>query len=216
MDSNTDEEDFTSFDEQPSATGSYLHHNDYGPDHVCDVYHNEHVTYMGFDPNTANNSCHFSPQHMIKNQDYEALHPSCSGYLLIVLNIPSLLQPSGFETHIAFHFANILSHVSLLPVSLIVMSLSPLTLCSALGSNTTAVQIFVGHNSKYINFYGVATDHDISCTLEENIVSHGAMDVLICDHSCTPTSQKVKDILHMYCIKSCTGEPHHQHQNYSE
>ena len=34
MDSNIDEEDFTSFDECTSTTGSYLHHNSYGPDYV--------------------------------------------------------------------------------------------------------------------------------------------------------------------------------------
>ena len=41
MDSNIDEEDFTSFDECTSTTGSYLNHNSYGPDYVCDVYLNE-------------------------------------------------------------------------------------------------------------------------------------------------------------------------------
>ena len=40
-----------------------------------------------------------------------------------------------------------------------------------LGSNATVVQIFVGHNSKYIEVYRVATDHDLSHTLEENIMN---------------------------------------------
>ena len=39
-----------------------------------------------------------------------------------------------------------------------------------LGSSTTALQIFIGHNSKYIDIYGVATDCDLSHTLEENIM----------------------------------------------
>ena len=39
------------------------------------------------------------------------------------------------------------------------------------------------------------------------------MDVLISDNECAATSQKVKDTLHMYCIESCTSEPHDQHQN---
>ena len=47
-------------------------------------------------------------------------------------------------------------------------------------------------------------------------MSHGAMDVLISSNACTATSQKVKDILCMYQIKSCTSEPHHQHQNYAK
>ena len=53
----------------------------------------------------------------------------------------------------------------------------------ALGSNHTTAQIFVGHNSKYIDAYGVATDHGLSCTLEENIMNQGAMDVLISNNS---------------------------------
>ena len=32
MDSNIDEEDFTSFDKHKSVTGSYLHHDRYSPD----------------------------------------------------------------------------------------------------------------------------------------------------------------------------------------
>ena len=42
------------------------------------------------------------------------------------------------------------------------------------------------------------------------------MDVLSSDNAHAATSQKVKDILHMYCIKHCTSDPHHQHQNYTE
>ena len=39
--SNINDEDFASFDQRTSATGSYLHHDDYGPNCMCDVYHNE-------------------------------------------------------------------------------------------------------------------------------------------------------------------------------
>ena len=42
------------------------------------------------------------------------------------------------------------------------------------------------------------------------------MDVLISDDAHAATSQKVKDILHMYCIESHASEPHHQHQNFAE
>ena len=98
MDSNIDKDDFTSFDEHTSVTESYLHCNDYGPDYICDVYHNDCVLYSGIDLNTSNNSkeYHFSPQHMIKDQDYEALHPYLLWLPLIILNILLLLQPSGF------------------------------------------------------------------------------------------------------------------------
>ena len=43
----------------------------------------------------------------------------------------------------------------------------------ALGSNATAVQIFIGCHSKYsyIDIYGVATECDLSYTLEENIMN---------------------------------------------
>ena len=48
-------------------------------------------------------------------------------------------------------------------------------------------------------------DHNLSCTLEENIMSHGAMDLIISDNAHAATSQKVKYILHFYCIQSCTS-----------
>ena len=67
-----------------------------------------------------------------------------------------------------------------------------------------------------MDVYGVTTNCDVSHTLEENLMSCGAMDVLISDNASATTSQKVKDILHMYHIKSCTCEPHHQHQNYAK
>ena len=85
-----------------------------------------------------------------------------------------------------------------------------------LGSNATAVQILIGQNSKYIDIYRVVMDHDLSCTLEENIMNQGAMGVLFSDNAKATACQKVKDILCMYHIKSYTSEPHHQHQNYAE
>ena len=56
IDSNIDEADFTSFDECTSMTESYLHHNSYGPNYICDVYHNEQVNCLRFDLNTTDNS----------------------------------------------------------------------------------------------------------------------------------------------------------------
>ena len=62
----------------------------------------------------------------------------------------------------------------------------------------------------------VATDHDLSDTLEENIMNQGAMDVLISNNACTATSHTVKGIICMYYMKSCKSQPYHQHQNYTE
>ena len=85
-----------------------------------------------------------------------------------------------------------------------------------LGSNATGAQILLLDHSKYIHVYGVATDCDLSHTLEESIMNQGAMDVLNSNNTCATTSQKVKDILCMSCIKSYYSEPHHQHQKYAE
>ena len=41
------------------------------------------------------------------------------------------------------------------------------------------------------------------------------MDVLMSNNAHAPTSQEVKDILHMYCNKSHTSEPKYHHQNYA-
>ena len=127
MDSNIHDEDFASFDECTSTSGSSLHQNNYGSDYICIVYHNEHVTHSGFDLNTTDNSYHVSPQHMIKDPDYEALHP----YLLClpIDHIKHTLH-SGFLMHTTFQFTNILCHIPILPASLIIMNQSPLTLCS--------------------------------------------------------------------------------------
>ena len=132
---------------------------------------------------------------MIKNQDYEALHP----YLLwlpidcIKHTLATTTQWFCNAYHIPFckhfksHFlaANVSHHNE--PIATDTMfSHEP-----ALGSNTQAAQIFIGHNSKYIDAYGVSTDCNLSHTLEENILSHGAMDVLVSDNAHTATSQKV-------------------------
>ena len=120
------------------------------------------------------------------------------GYLLIILNTPLLLLPSGFAMQITFHFTNILNHVSLLPMSHAIMNESPPTLCSPI----TQISL------------GIILCKSMSMELLLIVIS--PMDVLISDKAHAATSQKVTDILHMYCIKSCTGEPHHQHQNYTE
>ena len=53
MDSTIDEEEFTSFDQCTSMTGTYLDHDSYSHDYICNVYHNEHMNCSGFDLNTA-------------------------------------------------------------------------------------------------------------------------------------------------------------------
>ena len=143
IDSNIDDEDFTSFDECTSATGSYLHHDYYGPNYICDIYHNECITCLGFDLNTTHNSYHLSPQHLIKDQDYEALHP----YLLwlpidhirhtldkVVLQCRShpILQKSCFP-------ATNVSHHNKLVTTDSMISDEPV-----LRSNATTVQISLG------------------------------------------------------------------------
>ena len=84
-----------------------------------------------------------------------------------------------------------------------------------LGSIAKDAHIFVGHNSRYIDVYEVATDRDFSHTLKENIMNRGAMDVLISDNAKAKTSHTVQDILQMYKHCACSSEPHHPHQNHA-
>ena len=221
MDPMIDEKDFTSFDNahlQPEHI--YIHCESYGPDDVCDVYHNKQVNHLGFDLNTANNSNHLSLQSMIKNQDYEALCP----YLLWlpIDHIRHMLASTTQQLHNAYHIPFHKHFKSHFPATNITCYNEPVTTDTmfsdepAQGTSATAVQIFIGHNSKYMNVCGVATDHDLSCTLEENIMNQEAMDVLISDNAQASTSKKVKYSLHMCHIKSYTSESHHQHQNYVE
>ena len=205
----------TSFDACTSVTGLYLHHDDYAHDYICDIYHNAYINCSGFDLNTANASYCLSSQCLTKDQDYQALHP-----YLLWLPIDHIKHTLGTSTQwlhntycIPFckHFKSCFPAVNISHCNEPVTTDTMFSNEPALGCNTTAMKIFVEHNSKYFDVYAVATDHDLSHTLEENIMNQGAMDVLISDNACAATSQIVKDILHMYCIKSHTSEPHHQH-----
>ena len=148
MDSNINEEEFASLDECTSMTGSYLHHDDYGPDYICDVNHNECVTCLGFDLSTADNSYCLSPQCMIKDQDYEALQP-----YLLCLPIDCIKHTIGTTTqgfcnayHIPFckhfksHFpaTNVSHHNELITTSTMFYNED------VLGSNAQAAQISLG------------------------------------------------------------------------
>ena len=105
MDPTIDEEEFTSVDECTPMTGIYQHHDRYGPNYICDLYHNECMNCLGFDLNTADNSYPLSSQCMIKDQDYEALCP-----YLLWLSIDHIKQMLVTTTqwfhntyHIPFH-----------------------------------------------------------------------------------------------------------------
>ena len=109
MNSMIDEEDYTSFDEYTSMTRTIYIMIVYGPNYVCDVYHNEQVNCLGFDLNSTDNSYCLSFQHMI---DIPALVTSKN-----IDHIKHIL-PGAFATScIAFLFFKVfvLSHVSLLP-----------------------------------------------------------------------------------------------------
>ena len=108
-------------------TGNYLHHDDYGPDYVCDVYHNECVTCSGFDFNTPDNSYHLSPQCILEDQDYEALHP----YLLwLPIECVKHTLATTTQWFCNAYCINTLNPTSQLPMFPIAMSLLLLTLCS--------------------------------------------------------------------------------------
>ena len=127
-----DEEDFTSFDECTSMTGTHVHHDNYNPNYVCDVYHNEQVKFLGFNLNTAHNSNSLSPQCMIKDQDYEALCPYLFWLPFDCIKHMLAFTTQWFQICITFLFASISSYLSLLPTSPIIMNLLPLTLCSSM------------------------------------------------------------------------------------
>ena len=72
------------------------------------------------------------------------------------------------------HFANILSHISLLPTSLVIRNL--LTQCSLMSLHIGtlcyhSVDFGWGIILSTYDIYGVATDYDLSPTLEENIMT---------------------------------------------
>ena len=215
MDSNTDEEDLhLLMNAHPQPEPTYIMIFTVPTTSVMSTPRS------GFDLNAADNSYLYLPQCMIKEQDYEALYPyllwlpiDCIKHMLTTstkwfCNV----YGSPFHKHFKSHFpaSNVTHHNE--PVATNTMFSDE----AVLGSYATTAQIFVGCNSKYIDVYGAALDHDLSHTLEEDIMNQGAMNVLISNNACAAPSQKVKDIICMYCIKSHTSEPHHQHQNYTE
>ena len=109
---------------------NYFHHNDYGPSYVCDVYHIEHVTHSGFDLSITDNSYCLSPQHMIKDQDYEALCPYV--LLLPIDHIKHTLATTTqcYTVHIASQSINTLNAASWLPTFPVIMNQLLLTLCA--------------------------------------------------------------------------------------
>ena len=120
MDPHMNEEEFSSLDDHTCMTGNYLHHDDYGPDYVYDVYHNDCVTRSGLDCNTPDNSYHLSPQCILKDQDDEALHPyllwlpiECIKHTLTTMtqwfcNAYCILFHKQFKSH--FPAANVSHH----------------------------------------------------------------------------------------------------------
>ena len=61
MDPMLDEEQFVSFDECTNATVTYLHHDSYSPNYVCDVYHNACMNCLEFDLNTTDKQSNKTP-----------------------------------------------------------------------------------------------------------------------------------------------------------
>ena len=165
-------------------TGSYLHHDDCCPNYICDVYHNECVTHSRFDLNTTDNLYHLSPQLMLKDKDYEALQ-----HYLLWLPIDCTLDTTTQWLCNAYHIPFCKHFKSCFPADSVSHQNEPIatdTMFSdqaTLGRNAQAAQKFIGCNSKYIDVYGVVTDQDLSHTLEENIMSCGAMDVLISNNA---------------------------------
>ena len=163
-----DEEEFVSFDECTTVTWTYLHYDSYGPVDVCDVYHNAHMNCLGFDLNTADNTYHLSLNVLLRVRIMRYCAHTSYSYLLIMLNKCLQLLPSGSAYCIPFckHFKSCF----LQPMPAITTN-PLLPILSAFGSNVKAGQIIVGCNSNYIEVYGIPTNHDFSCILEENIMN---------------------------------------------
>ena len=144
MDPHIDEEEYASLDDHRSVTGNYLHHDNYGPDCIWDVYHNEHVTCSGFDLNTADNSYHLTAQCMIKDQDYKAL---CPYQLWLPLDhIKHTLATTTQWFHNAYHIPFHKHFKSNFPAANVSCHNEPITTNTmflnkcALGSNAQAAQ----------------------------------------------------------------------------
>ena len=76
--------------------------------------------------------------------------------------------------------------------------------------------IFFGKRTLVTDVYPLKSQKQFVNTLEDNIRFRGAMTKLISDYAKVEISNKVKDILRMYCSSSWNSEPYHQNQNPAE
>jgi hypothetical protein len=87
----------------------------------------------------------------------------------------------------------------------------------ALGTNgITNAQVFVGHDSRIIDVYGVKFSAQFVNTLLDVIRRRGAMDKLISDNAASEASKRVLDVLRHLMIEQWQSEAHMQHQNFAE
>jgi len=86
----------------------------------------------------------------------------------------------------------------------------------AIDGGEKSAQIYIGHDSKLADAYGMKTDKEFVNTLEDNILSRGAPSKLISDSAKTETSARVKGVLRQYGIDSWQSEAEHQNQNGAE
>ena len=86
----------------------------------------------------------------------------------------------------------------------------------AIDGEEKSAQLYIGHDSKLADAYGMKTDKQFVNTLEDNILSRGAPTVLISDSAKTETSGRVQGVLRQYGTGSWQSEAEHQNQNGSE
>ena len=86
----------------------------------------------------------------------------------------------------------------------------------AIDNGAVAAQFFVGTTTKFVEVYGMKSDHQFIKTLWDTIRKHGAMDVLVSDRAQVEISKKVNDVLRHLCIRDTQSEPHQQNQNPAE
>ena len=80
----------------------------------------------------------------------------------------------------------------------------------------TMLQLYTGMDSLFLAGYPMRNGDQMPDTLEDLIRDHGAPQGLFSDNAKNQTSNAVKSMERMYCIKDAQNEPHHQHQNFAE
>lgn len=214
-DINIEDEDTDNFyehyDKRVTTTGEIIH-----PDPMDNIY-GEHFENPS-DRVISALAC--SAKVKLKDHDYEALKPNFAWAPIEVIkktleNTTQMFR-NMYRMPLRKHFKSRFPAANVPRRNEAVATDTIMASVPAHMSGVKMAQIFVGRRTTVADVYPLRKQSDIPHKLEDNIRERGAMDCFISDGAKANLSNRINDLLRLYCIDDYQSEPHHQHQNYAE